>query len=1154
MDSFWNTEYGQNLISMESTPIDRLLSADNTVLEDLMDEDELLQQCSNKNGALISFLSKQENIGKLISYITRPWQEQMEQIVNHLREQEALSNTDSSSTSTQSLDPTPLSARGIHTISTIEEQPDGDPGDDALDIPMNLDQNDSAKTNNGSSTKPTLSTSEQHPNDQDIGSNPSDSALPIHSQSEPLEVPESKENAASPSNPTPSDHHNEPFDRYHELKLSDDEVSPSPDAVENPLADDDEQKDNEHDEAPPLKKRKSAVEVLLSGPDAVDPADNDPVDEEEPINLTPDDIDNAGPNSAADPELPEFDVNAGDIDDVELAAGDRVNILDDDDLPPPPPPPPAEPSKMEEIQSEVGIERVKLKYPYLASEIINCQIPQILDSILDEKSPFLDQLFDFIEQEPPLNAVLTNYWRSCIVGLVRRDSPVILQYIRRRKNLLSFLVQHIRDQSIMELVIALGWDPAIEELKELDEVADWMYDEELVPKLIATLSPRHNPDQHSAASYTLVDIVAKTSRSTNLVLFHNLASSVQIEALMNHMFAGNRSSLLESLSVLLALLHHYPNVSAEKQQFGDDEMDRNVPPPPPDHDDPEMEQMTDNPLASPQSTDSGTSPESDDEEENEHGDGGGDSDHENDGDNDTDGSDDEDGDGDKAQKSKGRKKKKKKKLEIEPNVTEEAITSKSTSKSPNASPSSDGDEEESGNQDGNGDEDGKEQIDDVKEEVFDESIPAVVRAVCRRLPDFKTLLETAPAKDLQLPFCTLSPPLGPVRHKVVDMIVALMRTPAPMVSRQLRDLSLIRICIDLFFDYPWNNLLHGSVEHIIQMVVSGDCAILKRALFEDCDFLNRILAARRQSAQHQEEKKFRLGFMGHLTRVSNTIVEFAKRNQQLDDYMNGNAKWMEFIGEALKLENEQLNTQLGGHRPSTMNGDDADDFTIFTLAEIGAPGNNDDSPLLDAEAEMSDEAQYTRRGQELDDADSDSDSDEDREDGVQIHGVTDTDKDDKYDMPQDVFSRLTKSLDEEARGGGVDEEEDRDTGFEQWFDDGDNWDAFGGDANAGKVQNGGDRLTGTVESGALLNGDINVEVAQSDHKENVENGPSEDASFENWDDDPFGDDDLFGADNGSNAVSEPKSKGKAEDESGSTADSASKQIASQQPAAAAVSD
>eukprot|EP01083_Nonionella_stella_P151132 482530_1 len=53
---------------------------------------------------------------------------------------------------------------------------------------------------------------------------------------------------------------------------------------------------------------------------------------------------------------------------------------------------------------------------------------------------------------------------------------------------------------------------------------------------------------------------------------------MQIATLMNHMFAGNRSSLLESLSVLLALLHHYPNVSTEKQQFGDEYEEK--PPPP----------------------------------------------------------------------------------------------------------------------------------------------------------------------------------------------------------------------------------------------------------------------------------------------------------------------------------------------------------------------------------------------------------------------------------------------------------------------------------------------------------------------------------------------------------------------------------------------
>ena len=144
-------------MSMESTAIDRLLSSPDTILEDLMDDDELLQQCSNKNGSLITFLSKEENITKLISYITRPWQEHMTRIVQHLKEQEALSQQQQLSNpdaTTQSNDPSPLSAHGLHTITSISEQPDSGGDGDALNDPqsvaqslMTLEQNEDALPN-----------------------------------------------------------------------------------------------------------------------------------------------------------------------------------------------------------------------------------------------------------------------------------------------------------------------------------------------------------------------------------------------------------------------------------------------------------------------------------------------------------------------------------------------------------------------------------------------------------------------------------------------------------------------------------------------------------------------------------------------------------------------------------------------------------------------------------------------------------------------------------------------------------------------------------------------------------------------------------------------------------------------------------------------
>ena len=337
------------------------------------------------------------------------------------------------------------------------------------------------------------------------------------------------------------------------------------------------------------------------------------------------------------------------------------------------------------------------------------------------------------------------------------------------------------------------------------------------------------------------------------------------------------------------------------------------------------------------------------------------------------------------------------------------------------------------------------------------------------------------------------------------MIVALMRTPSSIVSKKLRELGLIKICIDLFFAYPWNNLLHGSVEHIIQMVVSGECEILKKALFEDCDFLNRILEARALSAKHQKEKKFRLGYMGHITRVSNTIVEFAKRNEQLRNYMEENEQWMKFIGDDLKLENEQLNTQLGGHRPTALGDDDGDDFTLFTLNDITNTQDQDD--LLGGN-------DYDDNPDDVD-RDSDSDSDDD-DDTAAKNGDA---KGDDYEMPQDAFSRLTQTLDEVSQNDGqpvankgktevTDANKAGGDDFDNWFNNDDSWTNFGNNDNNQQPNNShGDKKEDDKPA------ENNATTTTEPKKEDTKKATNADDDFANWDNDPFADDiDLFGTD------------------------------------------
>lgn len=74
---------------------------------------------------------------------------------------------------------------------------------------------------------------------------------------------------------------------------------------------------------------------------------------------------------------------------------------------------------------------------------------------------------------------------------------------------------------------------------------------------------------------------------------------------------------------------------------------------------------------------------------------------------------------------------------------------------------------------------------------------------------------------LNTQFGGLNPPVGPVRMKMVELLVALLRSNYPMVYERIASLRLITECIELFFTFEWNNLLHGLVEHVIQMVLSG---------------------------------------------------------------------------------------------------------------------------------------------------------------------------------------------------------------------------------------------------------------------------------------------------------------------------------------------
>lgn len=139
---------------------------------------------------------------------------------------------------------------------------------------------------------------------------------------------------------------------------------------------------------------------------------------------------------------------------------------------------------------------------------------------------------------------------------------------------------------------------------------------------------------------------------------------------------------------------------------------------------------------------------------------------------------------------------------------------------------------------------------------------------------------------------------------------------------------------DFFFRFPWNNFLHNVVYDVVQQVFNGTLErgynrTIALDLFADSgctDLVNtggitkRILDGQAASEKSQKERGMRLGYMGHLTLISEEVCKFADRNasELLGDQVMQRVThddWIRYVESTLAETREKDNAVLGGVRP-----------------------------------------------------------------------------------------------------------------------------------------------------------------------------------------------------------------------------------------------
>ncbi|MBA0723992.1 hypothetical protein Golax_020703 [Gossypium laxum] len=208
--------------------------------------------------------------------------------------------------------------------------------------------------------------------------------------------------------------------------------------------------------------------------------------------------------------------------------------------------------------------------------------------------------------------------------------------------------------------------------------------------------------------------------------------------------------------------------------------------------------------------------------------------------------------------------------------------------------------------------------------------PKTVEGMLENLGNLLKLLDVSSSESTLLTtYGKLQPPLGKHRLKIVEFISVLLMVGSETAEKELIRLSAMQRILNLFFEYPYNNFLHHHVENIILSCLESKNVPLIANLLRECNLLGKILEAEKNcmlgsdpnmptvSAEGRPSPK--IGNIGHLTRISNKLVQLGNSNRDIQAYLQENSEWIDWQKNFLSKRNSIENVyQWACGRPTTL--------------------------------------------------------------------------------------------------------------------------------------------------------------------------------------------------------------------------------------------
>ncbi|GFP82495.1 serine/threonine-protein phosphatase 6 regulatory subunit 3 [Phtheirospermum japonicum] len=164
---------------------------------------------------------------------------------------------------------------------------------------------------------------------------------------------------------------------------------------------------------------------------------------------------------------------------------------------------------------------------------------------------------------------------------------------------------------------------------------------------------------------------------------------------------------------------------------------------------------------------------------------------------------------------------------------------------------------------------------------------------------------------------------------IVEFLAVLLKTGSETAEKELVSSGTIQRVLDLLFEYPFNNALHHHVESIIYSCLKSNSDAIVDHLLLECKLIEKILQTdkfptlsgilNQPTLTASGRQAPRAGYFGHLTRISNRLIQLESCDTRIQTHLQENNVWREWQSTVLQERNmvENVNRWACG-RPTAL--------------------------------------------------------------------------------------------------------------------------------------------------------------------------------------------------------------------------------------------